>query len=63
MLEEQETTNTSVDEVEGGTAKKTYQSPQMRIYGNIREVTQGPGRRGNFDTPGARGGDHLKSIP
>jgi hypothetical protein len=44
-----------------GYAKKVYRTPQFRVYGTIREVTQGAGRRQVRDGAGgtARG---FKSI-
>jgi hypothetical protein len=63
MLEDKETHGTSqtTDSVDGGLAKKSYQSPQLRIYGNIREVTQGPGNRVNRDFQHSGAG--FKSLP
>jgi len=64
MLEDKETLKMSqaVEAVDDGSAKKPYQSPQIRVYGNIREVTQGFGnnRRRDGGGSGARG---FKSLP
>lgn len=46
---------------DGDLTKKSYQSPQLRIYGDIREVTQGTGHHGNKDSPSNPGGH--KSLP
>lgn len=61
MIEETETLNDSEAVEEGSSAKKPYQSPQMRIYGNIREVTQGTGHNSARDSPTNPGG--RKSLP
>ena len=29
--------------------KKTYQTPQLRVHGNIREITQSAGGMGHLD--------------
>ena len=48
------------DTVNGDSGKRPYQSPEFRIYGDIREVTQGSGTKGNFDSPSNPA--HHKSI-
>jgi hypothetical protein len=35
-----------------GPAKKPYESPRLEVYGDIREVTDGAGDKGNKDQPG-----------
>jgi len=61
MIEDTETLNNSQAVEESRSAKKPYQSPQMRIYGNIREVTQGTGHNSNRDSP-SNPASH-KSLP
>lgn len=61
MVEDTGTVNDSPAAGEGRPAKKPYHSPQMRIYGNIREVTQGSGSNGNRDSPSAP--VRRKSLP
>ena len=35
----------------GDSAKRSYQSPELRIYGDIREVTKGTGHNSLRDSP------------
>ena len=35
----------------GDMGKRSYQTPQLRIYGDIREVTQGTGHNSSRDSP------------
>ena len=56
------TNSQDIRSTEEGRSKKTYQSPQLRVYGNIGEITQGTGRRGNEDSANPAGGG-TKSLP
>jgi len=47
---------------EGHPGKKSYRSPKLHVYGNIREITQGFGMTGmNYDSSPTMAG--FKSIP
>ena len=50
------------DSTKGRPGKKPYRSPRLHVYGNIREITQGPHSGGmNYDS-----GTHVmgfKSLP
>jgi hypothetical protein len=43
-------------------ARKEYRSPELRVYGNIREITQGLGKNTTFDGGGPMGAG-FKSLP
>ena len=43
-------------------SKKSYRTPELRTYGNIREITQGAGRVKNRDS-GSTAGTGFKSLP
>jgi len=63
MLEDKKTRKMLevVDASDGDSAKRSYQSPQLRIYGDIREVTQGTGHNSARDANPAAGAH--KSLP
>ncbi len=42
-------------------ARKPYQAPRLRVYGNIREITQGLGEVGEKDGQGG-GAMGFKSL-
>jgi hypothetical protein len=39
--------------VQPTTSKRTYQTPRLQTYGDIREITQNVGNMGNADGGGA----------
>jgi hypothetical protein len=43
-------------------ARKPYLTPQLRVYGNIREITQGLGANRTMDGQGG-GAKGFKSLP
>ena len=47
---------------EGRSARKPYITPQLRVYGNIREITQGLGLVMTRDGQGG-GAKGFKSLP
>jgi hypothetical protein len=48
------------NDVEPG--RKAYRSPELRVYGNIREITQGLGNNKTRDGRGPNGAG-FKSLP
>ncbi len=60
--EDKERSNPSpaIDRADRGSSRKPYQSPQIRIYGNIKNLTQSVLRRGRvFDD--ATNTSHFKT--
>lgn len=49
------------DMPQGAPVKKAYQSPNLHVYGHIRDITQGVGNRNTMDNGGV--GMGFKSLP
>lgn len=62
MAENKETDKSQDTDKAGGSVKKPYQSPEVHIYGNIREVTLGLGPKNKYDGAGPHG-KGFKSLP
>jgi len=61
--EDKERTNTSpaIEAVDGGSSRKAYQSPEIRVYGNIKNLTQAVLQMGSvFDDASQTA--HFKSL-